>query len=195
MLTFETCTGDALLPYLDELARLRIAVFADFPYLYAGDWAYERDYLSTYLDKPKAVVVLAKAGARVVGASTGLPLVEETTNICKPWTDAGYDLSKIFYLAESVLEKPYRGLGAGFHFMREREAWARREGFLHLVFCAVVRPSDHPLRPVGYRGLDVFWERLGFTKRPDLVCQMCWPDVGTRLESEKSLVFWEKKIP
>jgi hypothetical protein len=27
---------------LDDLARLRIAVFADWPYLYEGDAAYER---------------------------------------------------------------------------------------------------------------------------------------------------------
>ena len=35
-----TLTGRALDAVLDDLARLRIKVFADFPYLYDGDFAY-----------------------------------------------------------------------------------------------------------------------------------------------------------
>ena len=33
----------------DDLARLRIEVFRDFPYLYEGDLDYERQYLSTFM--------------------------------------------------------------------------------------------------------------------------------------------------
>lgn len=32
-------TGIAVEPWLDELAKLRIEVFRDFPYLYGGDLA------------------------------------------------------------------------------------------------------------------------------------------------------------
>ena len=40
MLRIERLSGDALLQYLPELARLRITVFRAFPYLYDGDMAY-----------------------------------------------------------------------------------------------------------------------------------------------------------
>ena len=51
-------TGDSVGAVLDDLARLRIAVFRDWPYLYDGDPAYERDYLRAY-QSPGAVVVAA----------------------------------------------------------------------------------------------------------------------------------------
>ena len=34
--TLEILSGAALLPHLDDVARLRIAVFRDWPYLYDG---------------------------------------------------------------------------------------------------------------------------------------------------------------
>ena len=43
MIATRILTGDAVAGALDDLARLRIAVFRDWPYLYDGDVAYERD--------------------------------------------------------------------------------------------------------------------------------------------------------
>ena len=40
--TVTTCTGADLKRTLDDLARLRIEVFRDWPYLYDGDLDYER---------------------------------------------------------------------------------------------------------------------------------------------------------
>ena len=62
---------------LDDLARLRIAVFADWPYLYEGDAAYEARYLSHFAASPGAVVVAARdADGRMVGAATVAPLAD-----------------------------------------------------------------------------------------------------------------------
>ena len=47
-ITLECLSGAALLPHLDAVAALRIAVFRDWPYLYDGDAAYEREYLDAY---------------------------------------------------------------------------------------------------------------------------------------------------
>ena len=66
--------GDAARPYLQELARLRIEVFREFPYLYNGDLDYECNYLNTYADVADGVIVVAFDADRAVGASTGLPL-------------------------------------------------------------------------------------------------------------------------
>lgn len=42
---------------LDDVARLRIAVFPDFTYLYGGDMNSERDYIANYRESANAIVV------------------------------------------------------------------------------------------------------------------------------------------
>ena len=71
--TTRVLTGESLAAALDDVARLRIAVFRDWPYLYDGNADYERDYLRAYRS-PGAVVVAAMDGARIVGAATGAPM-------------------------------------------------------------------------------------------------------------------------
>ena len=56
-LAIRALTGNALECALDDVARLRIAVFRDWPYLYDGDAAYEREYLQVYSDSPGAIIV------------------------------------------------------------------------------------------------------------------------------------------
>lgn len=191
----QSFTGAAAHPYIPDLARLRISVFRDFPYLYDGSPAYEQDYLRTFFEAPDSLLVVAFDGGTVVGASTGMPLEHETENIQKPWKNMAFDLARIFYYGESVLEKTYRGRGIGLRFFEERERWARSlNRFDYAAFCAVVRPEDHPLRPAGYRPLDDFWKKRGFVKTRDLVCHMRWQDVGETEETEKALCFWWKRL-
>ena len=73
-------TGEALRRYIPDLARLRIQVFRDWPYLYEGDEAYERRYLETYIRSERATVILALDGDRAIGASTALPLADEAND-------------------------------------------------------------------------------------------------------------------
>jgi hypothetical protein len=69
-----TVRGAAIGPFIPDAARLRIAVFRDWPYLYEGDDVYERDYLRTYSDNPDSLFLIARAGGEVIGLSTGIPL-------------------------------------------------------------------------------------------------------------------------
>ena len=193
-LRFESFHGNAISPYIDEVARLRIEVFRDFPYLYDGDMDYERRYLETFVKAKNSILVLAFENGTVVGASTGLPLAQEPPNVQAPFLAREYDPSGVFYLSESVLRANYRGQGGGAEFFRVRETWARQLGrFNVLAFCAVVRPEDHPLRPGGYKPLDGFWERRGFSPT-DMFCFMAWKDIGEPEESDKPLRFWVKPI-
>ena len=73
MIRVEALTGPALEAALDDVARLRMAVFRDWPYLYDGDMDYERRYVASYKGSPGAILVGAFDGARLVGASTGTP--------------------------------------------------------------------------------------------------------------------------
>lgn len=66
-------TGAALDAALGDVARLRIAVFRDWPYLYDGDLDYERRYLAAFRASPQAVVVGAYDGNTLVGAATAAP--------------------------------------------------------------------------------------------------------------------------
>ena len=89
MLELKRLSGEALNQFIPELARLRIEVFRDFPYLYDGDPDYEARYLQTYIEAPDSVIVLAFDGDKVVGASTGIPLKYETDEVKAPFINAG----------------------------------------------------------------------------------------------------------
>ncbi len=191
----ERVTGQALERHIADLARLRIAVFREWPYLYDGDEAYERRYLASYADAAGSVIVLARDGARVIGASTGLPLEHEPENVTKPFRERGLDLGRYFYFGESVLEKAYRGRGVGVRFFAEREAHAHSFGrYSFACFCAVERPTDHPARPKDAVPLDGFWRRRGYEKDPGLVARFSWRDVGAAEATEKPMGFWLKRL-
>lgn len=195
MLKLERLSGDKLNQYIPELARLRIQVFRDWPYLYDGDLAYEEKYLQTYIEAPDSVIVLAFDGDKVVGASTGIPLKYETDEVKAPFIDAGYDVDNIFYCGESVLLPDYRGQGAGVAFFDHREEHAREiGGFEYSCFCGVQRPDNHPRRPAGYVPLDNFWRKRGYEKYPELSTTFSWKELDENSESPKPMTFWMKKI-
>lgn len=192
-LTVQAVRGADLAPFIVDLARLRISVFREFPYLYGGSAAYEETYLRTYLDAPDAVVILARDGERVVGASSALPLTQETPEIRAPFRTSEFDEQEVLYLGESVLLPEYRGRGLGHAFFDGREAHARALGLGVTAFCAVQRPADHPLRPQPYRPLNAFWAARGYVERPDLHTTLSWPEVGGRPETPKPMRFWVRR--
>lgn len=192
--SIEVLTGRSVEPVLPDIARLRIAVFRDFPYLYDGDLDYERRYLRKFVDLPESTVVVARDGETAVGASTALPMVNAGNEIVVPFQRAGLDPARYYYLGESVLLPAYRGQGIGVAFFAHREDRARALGFSHAAFCAVDRPPDHPARPANYQPLDAFWRRRGYAKRPDLVTRFAWKEIGEPAESAKTLTFWVKTL-
>jgi len=187
-------TGAAITEHLPALAALRIAVFREWPYLYAGTRAYEETYLASYARSPDALVVLARDGERVVGAATAMPLVQHSDEVVPPLVAAGYDPAHVCYFGESVLDPAYRGRGLGHAFFEQREVHARSLGSRHAAFCAVERPEDHPRRPVAYRPLHALWERHGFVRRPDVATTFSWRDLDDDHETAKPMVFWIKEL-
>lgn len=186
--------GEDIEDVLDDVARLRIAVFRDWPYLYDGDLDYERRYLQAYQISEDALIVGAYDGDWLVGASTGAPLSEHSDDFADAFRGSGLDLSKVFYCAESVLLPSYRGRGVGNTFFDVREGHARDLGFEKICFCAVVRPQSHPMRPGDYRPLDSFWESRGYEPMPGIVARFSWKDVDQREETHKPLQFWLRDL-
>ena len=193
-LTYQVLDGDAVTAALDDLARLRIDVFADWPYLYAGSLDYERDYVATYRDAQNAILVAAKDGDRIVGAATGTPMEDHASDFAAPFAATGIPLTDIFYCAESVLLPDYRGRGAGHVFFDMREAKAKALGRRYVAFCSVMRPEDHPARPANYRPLDGFWRKRGYEKLDGVVARFKWTDHGDAEQTEKPLQFWMKAL-
>ena len=180
--------------HLDAVAALRIAVFRDWPYLYDGDPAYEREYLDAYATSPGSVFVLAFDGDAVIGASTGLPLADDTAEFRAPFDAAGLDAARVFYFGESVLLPAYRGRGIGHAFFDHREAHARAQGRFDLTaFCAVDRADDDPRRPPGHRGNEAFWTKRGYARQPGMTVRLRWNELG-RGDIEHGLTFWTRSL-
>lgn len=185
-------TGVALRATLPEVARLRIRVFREFPYLYDGDPAFERDYLKVYAASPGAVVVGAFDDGALVGAATAIPLEHAVPAFVAPFRDSGIDVATVMYFGESVLDAGYRGHRIGHAFFDHREARARELGRPITGFCAVIRPDDHPARPAGYRPHDVFWSGRGYRPVDGVIATFGWRDVGASRDTPKPLQFWLK---
>ena len=189
----EVLKGEALAGAIEDVARLRIAVFAEWPYLYQGDMSYEQAYLAPYLSSDAAVLVGAFEAGRLVGAATGMPIEdhEDDFSSCLP---QDMKASDVFYCAESVLLPEFRGRGVGHAFFDHREAQARRLGDLYSVFCSVIRPQDHPARPSGARSHAGFWAKRGYAPLEGAVARFSWCDIGAQAETEKNLQLWMRRL-
>jgi GNAT superfamily N-acetyltransferase len=190
-----THSGAEVAPYLADLARLRTQVFRDYPYLYQGSADYEQDYLQTYARSPRSVFVLALDGEQVVGASTGIPLLDDAPAFHQPFQTKGIAPQEVFYFGETVLLHAYRGQGLGHRFFDAREAHARSLGeYAMTAFCAVERADDDPRQPADYRPNDAFWLKRGYRRQDDLFCQLNWKELGQDAASPHLLRFWLRPL-
>ena len=194
MVEVRALSGAELESHLDDVARLRIAVFRDWPYLYDGTLEYERAYLSTYRDNPGALLVGAFDAGILVGASTSTLMEDHAEAFSDPLRQIGLPVGDILYGAESVLLPAYRGQGLGHRFFDLREAHARAMGRGHVAFCSVVRPAEHSQRPGSYRTNDAFWAGRGYRPLPGVMAEFAWKDLGEPAESVKPLQFWMRKL-
>lgn len=188
--------GQGILPVVDELAALRIAVFRDWPYLYEGDRDYERDYLASYAASPRSVCVVAReASGQVIGASTGVPLADDGEAFHAPFLARGIALEDVFYFGESVLLPPWRGRGIGHAFFDAREAHAGTVGeFRWTAFCSVRREATDPRAPDGHRGNDAFWRGRGYAPVHGMFCTLAWKERGDDVATSHTLDFWMREL-
>lgn len=179
---------------LDDVARLRIGVFRAWPYLYEGSLEYEREYLAAYARSKDSLFVLAFDDGEVIGASTGLPLADDTPEFHAPFLERGMPAESVFYFGESVLLPEHRGRGIGHAFFDRREAHARALGrFRWTAFCSVDRDHDDPRCPLGYRPNDAFWHKRGYRRRAGMTMHLPWKEEG-RGEVVHPLTFWIREL-
>lgn len=194
-LTLTRLNGTQLLPWIDDLGRLRMQVFRDYPYLYEGDLAYERKYLQTYAKSAESLVTLVHQGSHLVGATTAILATHEEPAFQKPLIDAGLNPNEVCYFGESLLIAQFRGRGVGKVFMQDRIKFA--EGLPQVKwasFCAVQRSDHHHLRPKDYRPLDEFWRSVGFSPLAGVTTQYSWRDIEQLQPTDKLMQYWIRPI-
>ena len=188
-LTFDVLQDD-FGPALDEVARLRLELFREFPFLYEGTAESEAEYLRTYALAPGALLVLARDGERVVGACTAVPLEHEVEELQAPFRAAGLDPAQVLYIGEALLETEYQSRGLGGELLDRAEAQAAALNLPLIAAAMVQRPADHPLMPAGWRSPRKFVERRGYVMRPELDTTLTWQEVGEAQPSPKPMRFW-----
>ncbi|MCJ2185924.1 GNAT family N-acetyltransferase [Novosphingobium beihaiensis] len=193
-ITVTALTGSQILAAIGDLAELRMTVFAEWPYLYDGDAAYEAAYLREFTGARDGILVAALDGDRLVGAATASPMEAQKAEFRAPFEARGLDVSRLFYFGESVLLPAYRGQGIGHAFFDHREAQARKCGAEAAVFAAVVRPVDHPDRPKDYVPLDGFWRKRGYAPMDGFVTQLEWKDHRDAGETPKPMQYWLRRF-
>lgn len=102
-LSIRALTGREIVSALDDLSALRMTVFAEWPYLYDGERAYEEEYLREFVEAPDGILVAACDGDRIVGAATASPMAAQKAEFRAPFEARGHDVSRLFYFGESVL--------------------------------------------------------------------------------------------
>ncbi len=185
--------GEDINKIADDFAQLRISVFREFPYLYKGTITYEKEYIKTYVASKESLLIAVFSKDKIVGASTCIPLKDETQEVQLPFIEAGFNIPEIFYFGESLLLPEFRGKGIGSRFFIEREKHA--QSFINYkitTFCSVIRENNHPLKPNNYIPHDVFWAKNGYQKNEQLIGEMDWQDIDKTDPDSKKLIFWTK---
>ncbi|MCI5072010.1 GNAT family N-acetyltransferase [bacterium] len=187
--------GNQINAYFEDLAHLRITIFREFPYLYEGSYAEEKQYIKTYQNSKKSLLVLAKHNDQIIGATTCIPMADETEEFYQSFLDYKIDISQVFYFGESVILKEFRGNKIGHEFFKLRESHAKQhmQDLKYTSFCAVDRAKDHPLRPDDYTPLNNFWQRMGYKKHDDMKVYYSWKDVDRQQEDTKAMTVWLKQ--
>ena len=188
-------TGSQLKTYLHTIAKLRIAVFREYPYLQEADMLRETEYVRKIAAHKESIGVLIFDNTTLVGVSLGLPLNAEDPQIQQPFLDQEIPVNNYYFFSASVLLKPYRGRGIGHHFFDVRETHVQHYNkFSHICFCVPQRPMNDPKRPEDYQPLDDFWRKRGYIQSEDIQCHYRWTEIGKQHPEEKTMTFWVKEL-
>lgn len=191
--SYAVVQSEGLKSVVPDVARLRMEVFREFPYLYDGTIEYENKYLEPFASSKNSMLVVAQIGTHIVGCITGIPFIEASAECRAPFAKAGIPIDSIFYLGEIVLEKEYRGNGIGarmfetfIKFVKEQKKYSQ------IAICEVARHADHSQQD--HFNLDTFWSKRQFVKQPQLITHFNWREVGRETEEAHPMVYWLKKV-
>lgn len=194
MITEELFCGASAALHYDTLATLRLEIFREYPYLYAGRREDERRYVRRYGAVDDACLLVAADNGALVGAVSGVPLANEDESLCRAVAASGRDVAAHYSVGELLLLPPYRGAQLGSRLITRLEEHVRSlRRYCGLVCATVVRPDDHPLRPAGYLPIRRFLDRHGFHPLAGATARFVWLETdGVRRDHPMQL--WIKEL-
>jgi len=180
--------------YVEDIARLRVTVFKEYPYLYDGNFDDELLYAQKFVNSPNSLVCLLFDKNKVVGALTGLPLAYEDVLIRDTWEqNSNTPLSSVYYFSEMLMYSEYRKHGYGSKlFVTGENCVKQYSSFDTITLITIHRNNNHPLQPTSYKPLDHFCEIHGYTKHDDITCIISWKEIGASEASQNELIYWSK---
>lgn len=190
--SIKTLKGREILPYIKDLANLRMELFREYPYRYDGSLEYERDYLNTYINSNDATMIVAFYGDKVIGASTGIQLEHEVEPLKMAYNDE--NLTKLFYVGELLIKPKHRASNIFIPILKALREAARSHQCNKMIFCVIDRPENDPKKPKDYLPLDKLWTYFNCKKNPSKSATLYWKEIDEKDESPKKLIFWERKI-
>ncbi len=197
--SYQVFTGPDIQDHIPFIALQRITAFKEFPYLYFGNYEYEKNYLKTFGNDAHDAVAIAFCGGKPVGLLTGMALVNFESTM--PGTVAGFtevqlDPSLFYYFGEVIVLPEFQNKGIGKQLFNALEAHAHTVGYELFSFMTVIRSDDHPQRPSNYFSPDYIWNQLGYYKT-SIVVPLDWPTIlpnGLHQDMIHDVVFWIKEL-
>ncbi|MDQ2994889.1 MAG: hypothetical protein M3R00_08120 [Pseudomonadota bacterium] len=199
VITIETFSGVAARPYVDDLARLRLDAFKEYPYLYAGNLETEITYTMPYAEIDKAMITVAYVNNRLAGLTTGMPVDCDSlmvNDIKKILVERGDTPTYYYYYGELIVLSEFEGRGLGQKLYETQDALIQSQGFTHVCQITSLREEHHPLKPSNYRSLDDYWQKLGFYREHKTMSYR-WPTLQTNnsvLLADNIVELWTKKL-
>lgn len=194
--TLELHKGRKVIPYLQDLAKLRILFYRNYPYLYEGTLEDEEKYLNMYANSDNALLVVAKKDQEVVGAVAGIALLETHDEHKKLWADLPMSSQNLFYLGEIVLLPEYQKSDLQEKLYQQIEQAVRGLNKYHsIVVCEIERNAETPKQLYSHSlSSEVNWETRAFVRQPDLSTYFSWKDVDDTEETDHLMLFWTKDL-
>lgn len=190
-----TLRGEEILPFLNEVAELRIKIFREWPYLYEGAFETEKVYLKVYANAEDSILVLAKDKDRIVGIAMGLPINESMEEVQRVFYEKQLPMDDCYYFADVILLKEYRKKKIGLKMIQDFECALTSLGnYEWIYFCEIIREKNDPRIPLNYRSLDSFWDSLGYPIVPNWKTYMGWLDIGSDEKVSHLMRFRRKQI-
>lgn len=194
-ISIEVLKGPEVIPYLQKLAELRIEFYRNYPYLYEGNITDEETYLNMYAKSKDSLLVIAKNGDDIVGAVTGIPMLESKEENKQLYAQKQIPAEHIFYLGELVLSQDYQKSDLLERlYLQLENAVKGLERYSLLAVCEIERSPEDTKKPVSALSSEVLWANRGFTKQPQLYTTDAWKDVGDLEKSDHHLFFWYKAL-
>lgn len=97
-INIRTFVGAGIKIYLGSIAKLRLEVFKDYPFLCKFSLEEELAYLRKFTQNKDAIAVLVFDGPKIVGAAIGAPFESQETEFIKLFQERGLTPQPTFIL-------------------------------------------------------------------------------------------------